>query len=151
MSSSGSSEPNPESLVFKMQKARLWVSTTISCYCKMKVVSTKVWQGVLLAFIVQRRRYQINATQSRPRNFLPLHRGFRQGCGALLPFPRPPSAYTSSSHWILRKGISWHRWADVEVGREPCEPQIDSRSGMDFMNMRRMNNALATAQHCRLK
>lgn len=47
MSSSGSSEPNP-SLVFKMQRARLWVSTTMSCYRKMKVVSTKVWQRVLL-------------------------------------------------------------------------------------------------------
>lgn len=39
----------------------------------------------------------------------------------------PPSAYTSSSHWILRKGISPRSQADVEVGREPCEPQTDSR------------------------
>lgn len=69
------------------------------------------------------------------------------GSAEVAPHYRLP-AFTSSSHWLLRKGIGLRSRADVEAEWNLASLKLVHISGMNFMKLRKTNNALATVQLC---
>lgn len=155
MSSSRSFKVNP-SFVFEMQRARVRVSIVMSCYPRIKVALMKVWLGVLLTLSVDdetETALPTNASQSMQWNFLPRHRGgtsvrwvqMRLRCTAA-PLRMHPALIGSSARAS----------ADAVKQTSKCSKNLASlklihASGMNFMNMRKIKNAPAMTQHCRLK